>query len=489
MNDIPRYKLRDIVHRYGLSVIDNPRRVRALLMDLCGQYRREIFVLGQAQEEAVPEDLQEVPDSIPLTMLISQLTHRMVENRALSQNAARWAVESWAYALGKPVEFTKSLSTPEDEDDGSTFDSAQEELFADDELELEGEPFSHLHTKLHTIQFDSEIEVDYYWRDEAHQESEWHLLGQTPDTVALPSRGQYKLVFHDAIDTMKTWASRFPFTKEVTTICMDKTVSDEGFLALSLFPGVLNLAIDNAEAITDEGFTAIQYLKDLNELKLTWCIQLSDKGFTYLASLLHLRDIRIEWSRITDSGIKTFSTLPAMTHLGLRECSEIKGNGFSDLTGHASLTSLDCSGAANLTDKALVYISEIQQLHNLNLSFCSRLTSQGLTHLRKLTQLAHLSLGGLEKLDDSVLDTLLELPQLLSLNLSHSSITNSGLARIKQLRELAVLDLSGCDGITDRGLRHLTHLPNLKHVNLSMCHRISSRGINRLSKPELTILV
>ena len=60
MNDEPRHKLREIVDRYGQSVVDDPRRCRALLLDYCGQFRREIFVLHTAQVEQVANDLQEM---------------------------------------------------------------------------------------------------------------------------------------------------------------------------------------------------------------------------------------------------------------------------------------------------------------------------------------------------------------------------------------------------------------------------------------------
>ncbi len=45
MNDVPRQKLSEILSRYGQSVCDDPKRCESLLLDLCGEHRREIFVL------------------------------------------------------------------------------------------------------------------------------------------------------------------------------------------------------------------------------------------------------------------------------------------------------------------------------------------------------------------------------------------------------------------------------------------------------------
>ena len=103
MNDIPRQKLREIINTYGQSVVDDPRRCRALLLDYAGKYRREIFVLHTAQEEQVANDLRDMGNGVPLHVLIAQLTRRLMDNRALTEDAARWAVESWVYALGMPI--------------------------------------------------------------------------------------------------------------------------------------------------------------------------------------------------------------------------------------------------------------------------------------------------------------------------------------------------------------------------------------------------
>ncbi len=100
MDAQPRQKLREIVERYGRpAILDDPRRCRALLLDLCGDYKREIFVLVNALEEQVPHDLLASVDHIPSVVLIAQLTQRLKDNLALADAAARWAVESWAEAL------------------------------------------------------------------------------------------------------------------------------------------------------------------------------------------------------------------------------------------------------------------------------------------------------------------------------------------------------------------------------------------------------
>jgi hypothetical protein len=100
VNDFTRQKLREIILQYGRSLCDDPRRCEALLRDFCGQYRQEVSVLVSALKERVAEDLLASPNSVPSAILLARLTKRLQDDLGLTQEAARWAVESWALALG-----------------------------------------------------------------------------------------------------------------------------------------------------------------------------------------------------------------------------------------------------------------------------------------------------------------------------------------------------------------------------------------------------
>ncbi len=100
MNELPRLKLREIVARHGQQVVTEGRRVEGLLRDYCGEYRREVSVLVMALEEHVAADLVAAPAATPREVLLARLARRLCDNLALSEAAARWAVNSWALALG-----------------------------------------------------------------------------------------------------------------------------------------------------------------------------------------------------------------------------------------------------------------------------------------------------------------------------------------------------------------------------------------------------
>lgn len=101
MNDLPRHTLSRVIAEHGRGICDAPKRVEALLRDLCGAYRREINIIMGALEERVAADLIAASNSaVPRAALLARLAARLRDNLAYTPEAARWAVETWAFALG-----------------------------------------------------------------------------------------------------------------------------------------------------------------------------------------------------------------------------------------------------------------------------------------------------------------------------------------------------------------------------------------------------
>ena len=110
MNDVPRETLKRILDDYGHEVCDDVRRCEALLRDFCGEYRREIFVLISALQHGVVGDLRTMTAQLPFSVVLPRLAAELHETTALSEAAARWAVRSWAEALGIVAGATPALS-------------------------------------------------------------------------------------------------------------------------------------------------------------------------------------------------------------------------------------------------------------------------------------------------------------------------------------------------------------------------------------------
>jgi len=100
MNDLPRHTLSRIIAVHGRGICDAPKRIEALLRDLCGAHRREINIIIGALEERVAADLIAAGNSVPRDVLLARLAARLRDNLAYTPEAARWGVETWAVALG-----------------------------------------------------------------------------------------------------------------------------------------------------------------------------------------------------------------------------------------------------------------------------------------------------------------------------------------------------------------------------------------------------
>jgi hypothetical protein len=120
MNDLPRQKLHELIIEYGRSLCDDPRRCEAFSRDYCGQYKREIFLLVSALQQGIAKELI-ASNNIPIELTLGRLIKRMQEDSGFTEEAARYAVEGWARALGKlpseaidptPPPPTSDLSTP-----------------------------------------------------------------------------------------------------------------------------------------------------------------------------------------------------------------------------------------------------------------------------------------------------------------------------------------------------------------------------------------
>jgi WD40 repeat protein len=101
MTEVLRRKLCDIVAAHGPAVADDPRRCAELLRQAAPEEGDGVEALLRALEARVPARLALLTEPLALAPLTSGLVRRLMDEQGLSEEAARWAVESWAVALGK----------------------------------------------------------------------------------------------------------------------------------------------------------------------------------------------------------------------------------------------------------------------------------------------------------------------------------------------------------------------------------------------------
>src|SRR5262245_28140906 len=112
MNDVPRQKLCEIVREHGTAVCRHGRRFKALLRRACPGHPREVHVLLAARDVGVPTDLLELPAPTAWPAAGAPLVYRLREEMSMTEEAARWGVDSWALALGKITTDQAVPSTP-----------------------------------------------------------------------------------------------------------------------------------------------------------------------------------------------------------------------------------------------------------------------------------------------------------------------------------------------------------------------------------------
>jgi hypothetical protein len=100
MDETAKGCLRELVAKHRSAVYADSRRCEAFLRDMCPDSRREISVLSGAVREGVPEDLLNSSRGEPICLIEERLAQRLSGNLAFDAEAARWAVATWASALG-----------------------------------------------------------------------------------------------------------------------------------------------------------------------------------------------------------------------------------------------------------------------------------------------------------------------------------------------------------------------------------------------------
>jgi Flp pilus assembly protein TadD len=121
MEDRVKEKLRELINTQGQQVLLDPTKFTSLMLDLClNTNEREINILATALTNKIPQHLQSSGSTSLTDELSSSLSHRLENETGLSTDAANWAVNTWAEALGmvtveyfRPKDAGKQVPPPE----------------------------------------------------------------------------------------------------------------------------------------------------------------------------------------------------------------------------------------------------------------------------------------------------------------------------------------------------------------------------------------
>ncbi|WP_295392451.1 formylglycine-generating enzyme family protein [uncultured Thiodictyon sp.] len=114
MEPTVRDTLRQLIVQHGRALCDEAPRCETMLRDLCGQHKPEIALLISALQQRVPAALLANAAGLSPLLLVDQLRERLAKELFLTAEAAHWAVETWALALGVIAEPAPApAATPE----------------------------------------------------------------------------------------------------------------------------------------------------------------------------------------------------------------------------------------------------------------------------------------------------------------------------------------------------------------------------------------
>lgn len=88
-----------LFNEFGNVLLDQPGKLKSLLMDEVPEAKSEISILLRALEENVPQDLMRVDAREPAQAHVSRLSIKL-QQRGFAADASKSAVETWAQALG-----------------------------------------------------------------------------------------------------------------------------------------------------------------------------------------------------------------------------------------------------------------------------------------------------------------------------------------------------------------------------------------------------
>lgn len=103
MNDQPRQQLRNLIQERGTNITQDPRLVKNLLSDLCGEHKREIHLLHTALEQQIARDILSSSDTTLSPALAARLVKRLENECCMITDAAQWSVAAWCFALEREI--------------------------------------------------------------------------------------------------------------------------------------------------------------------------------------------------------------------------------------------------------------------------------------------------------------------------------------------------------------------------------------------------
>lgn len=98
--ELTRKNLTKIISGNPRDILNDSKKIKNLLLDLNqGAEKKEVNILCYSLEDKIPLDLIKCNESVPFEIISKQLILRLQNNTGITEELAKWSVETWAIAL------------------------------------------------------------------------------------------------------------------------------------------------------------------------------------------------------------------------------------------------------------------------------------------------------------------------------------------------------------------------------------------------------
>ncbi|PKA54941.1 F-box/LRR-repeat protein 3 [Apostasia shenzhenica] len=237
-------------------------------------------------------------------------------------------------------------------------------------------------------------------------------------------------------------------------------VGDREAAALAKAVELRDLRMDKCLGVTDVGLARVAVgCGKLERLGIKWCMEISDIGIELLVKKCrNLRALDISYLRVTNSSLRSISSLEMLETLSLVGCRFIDDEGLAWLNnGRNSLQSIDISRCEKVSWSGIASVIEgHRNLQTINMGDCYTVLSAPF-----LSQL-------------SLIKPTLKMLKLDGLEVSDASLDSIGANSIN----LVEIGLSKCRGVRDEGiLKLLSCCTSLRTIDLTCCHLLTDHAL------------
>jgi len=264
-----------------------------------------------------------------------------------------------------------------------------------------------------------------------------------------------------------------------SVIMRNSNVTDEGMRYLRQMASFQYLG-QPPEAMTDKG---IAQLRGLPLRGLNLGDNATDACMESVATLTNLTGLKLS-RNITDAGFRLISSCKALTGIGLGE-SQVTDAAFENIGQNPKLTMIDFGTAPNITPEVVKHLRQLRQLHwlegprgtndrtlellaevktltRLELSSYAGVTDEGMKYLPAHEWMHDLILGA--NITDNGMPYIGQLKWLGNLDLTKTQVTGEGLAFLGPIGP-SKLEIS--DSVSDEGLAHISKFTGLEYLILN----------------------